>query len=328
MWSITIYPGANDIIKNSPLKYCGIDMEKANSFRALDELKAYSNNPAMEMFEKMGLTKIKSQLIISGGVNRAVNRRKKDMKGILRLKDKTKIKRLIAENGGLGMLKLMQLEEKHGWKFTQEQEEWLLKSYAAPERIMKVASYSSLQKLINYLDKQKRTFSEYEDYLRMRRELGYDMTRSTYIFPKDLYARHQEMVEEHRKRKDELYITQMMEKYPKITKNFEKENKKLYRKHDGLTIRPAKSAEEIIMEGRLQHHCVGGENYLKKHNERTTQILLLRSKPNKPYYTVEIGKDLRIIQFYAAHDKQPNKEKIKEWLDWYVSDLKKHKVKI
>lgn len=78
------------------------------------------------------------------------------------------------------------------------------------------------------------------------------------------------------------------------------------------------------MEGRLLHHCVGGDGYLRKHNEGETYILMIREQENPgiPYITVEIEeKSDRIIQWYGAHDQKPDKKNMEKWLDEYVKKL-------
>ena len=81
------------------------------------------------------------------------------------------------------------------------------------------------------------------------------------------------------------------------------------------------------MEGRKQHHCVGRETYLEKHNQGKTFILLLRKMENLdvPYYTIEIRRN-EILQWYGKFDKKPDKEKIEKWLEEYKRHLKKKKV--
>lgn len=79
------------------------------------------------------------------------------------------------------------------------------------------------------------------------------------------------------------------------------------------------------MEGRMLHHCVGGNTYLDKHNTGKTYILMLRFKgePDIPYVTVEIdAKNPRIIQWYGDKDKKPDEKNIQIWLDNYLKKLK------
>ena len=86
------------------------------------------------------------------------------------------------------------------------------------------------------------------------------------------------------------------------------------------------NAKEIIMEGRILHHCVGGDNYLRKHNNGETAILFLRKveSPDEPYYTIEI-KNTKILQWYGLRDGKPDKEIIEPWLDEYVEHLSSSK---
>ena len=73
----------------------------------------------------------------------------------------------------------------------------------------------------------------------------------------------------------------------------------------------------------MLHHCVGGDSYLKKHNEETSIILMLRYTDQQeiPYITVEIeGESIR--QWYGAHDKKPDEQNMKRWLDAYTTMLK------
>ena len=78
-----------------------------------------------------------------------------------------------------------------------------------------------------------------------------------------------------------------------------------------------------MIEGKILHHCVGGDNYLQKHNDGKSYILFLRRKdnPEQQYITVEI-QDLRIIQWYGAYDKKPEKQKIDKWLDDWVKAIR------
>lgn len=80
-----------------------------------------------------------------------------------------------------------------------------------------------------------------------------------------------------------------------------------------------------MTEGRLLHHCVGGDNYLRKHNEGESYILFLRQQeaPEIPYITVEIDeKQHRIRQWYGAHDRKPDEQRMQKWLNDYIDRLK------
>ena len=108
-----------------------------------------------------------------------------------------------------------------------------------------------------------------------------------------------------------------MTKFPLIHKNYRKLRSKYLYEDDGYLIRPARSAAEIVEEGRMLHHCVGGNGYLGKHNDGESYILMLRSKkdPETPYITVEIaGNRPEILQWYGANDKKPDEKNMKNGL--------------
>ena len=110
-----------------------------------------------------------------------------------------------------------------------------------------------------------------------------------------------------------------------IRKGYRRLRRKFCYEDQEFMIRPAKDAGEIVMEGRILHHCVGGDTYLARHDRGQSTILFLRRReePDIPYITVEIGTDsLRIAQWYGAHDRKPDEERMQRWLDDYVTRLK------
>lgn len=166
--------------------------------------------------------------------------------------------------------------------------------------------------------------STYADYLSMREDRGYDLTNTVYQFPHDLDEAHEKMVEEVNKEKLDKHLKDVAVRFPNIRHNYRKLRNKYYYEDETYIIRPAKSAEEIVTEGRVLHHCVGGDNYLGKHNRGETYILFLRFKdtPNMQYVTVEIDSEVpNILQWYGAHDKKPDQENIQKWLNAYIRML-------
>ena len=119
-------------------------------------------------------------------------------------------------------------------------------------------------------------------------------------------------------------MTEVKTKYPHIKKSYRSLRRKYFYEDNEFVIRPARSAEEIVLEGRILHHCVGGDGYLRKHDDGESIILMLRAKedPEIPYVTVEISQET-IRQWYGAHDKKPDKENIGKWLKEYTERLKK-----
>ena len=99
------------------------------------------------------------------------------------------------------------------------------------------------------------------------------------LFPKNLDAAHART------------IAQVKYKESQINREaFSKEVQRLQWmawEHDGLLIRLPVDGAELIAEGKLLHHCVGG--YVDRMANGKTTILLIRrlSDPDTPFYTLE-----------------------------------------
>jgi hypothetical protein len=106
-----------------------------------------------------------------------------------------------------------------------------------------------------------------------------------------------------------------------------KELKKLCMNYGDLIMKPPESSEDIILEGSILHHCVGG--YVERHAEGKTNILFIRKKtaPDTPFFTVEVSNELRIIQChgYRNEAENPKPEEIKSFEEAYNEFLKKIK---
>ena len=163
----------------------------------------------------------------------------------------------------------------------------------------------------------------YIDYLHMRIQRGYDLNNQIYLFPRDLQAAHDLMVLETNQEKFEERNQEVRAKFPDIQRSYRKLRNKYFFEDEEYLIRPARSAEEIVAEGRFLHHCVGGDNYLHKHNTGVSTILFLRliKQPEIPYITVEIS-NIRIRQWYGIRDTKPDEKNIEKWLEKYIKALK------
>ena len=252
---------------------------------------------------------------------------------------KEKLKLLIKEKGDIGLLRVLQMEKRLAENWTDEQVQQLAETGLTYTQVVLAEKYMTLQKFLNRIKKYaccdyggcsrsvyriRHMASTYADYLSMREDRGYDLTNTVYQFPHDLDEAHKKMVEEVNKEELDKHLKDVAARFPNIRHSYRKLRNKYYYEDDTYIIRPAKSAEEIVTEGRVLHHCVGGDNYLGKHDQGETYILFLRFKdtPNMQYVTVEIeAKTPNILQWYGAHDKKPDQENIQKWLNSYIRML-------
>ena len=186
--------------------------------------------------------------------------------------------------------------------------------------------------MVNYMKKQKMspnaTAQIWRDYLRMARREGMDTTDDIVRLPKNLKARHDQLVERINARRNE-------EKYDHLNARIRErlpEAKRYFWEDDTYMIIPAERCEELVEEGRTLHHCVGANDiYMNAMAEGRSWILFLRRKSelNKPYYTIEINMYTdKIKQYYSEYDRQPDKEEIRKVLDKFKQSLKKTRKKV
>lgn len=233
------------------------------------------------------------------------------------------------------------MEKRQGQNWTDEQVEHLAETDLSGTQVEMATRYMTLQKLLNRIEKYsgceygtecssasariRHTATTYADYLSMRINLGYDLNNTVYQQPQDLEAEHNKMVMETNKEEMDKHLKEVAERYPEIRHVYRGLRNKYLYEDDKYIIRPARSAEEIVMEGRLLHHCVGGDTYLGRHNTGKTYILMLRFKaePDIPYITVEIdAKNPRILQWYGDKDKKPDEKNMQSWLNTWLMKLK------
>ena len=139
-----------------------------------------------------------------------------------------------------------------------------------------------------------------------------------YSKPRDLDAAHQEMVMQSDAKKIKEKSMTADEKYTQIPKLIKQLSKVYMYKDEKYQIVIPKSASDIIEEGHVLHHCVGGDNYLRAHNRQISTILFLRhsKNPDIRFVTIEIKKD-HIVQWYGAYDKKTEETEVNKWLRTY-----------
>lgn len=293
-----------------------------------DYLSVYANNRRTEMLVRLNMPYlVKAQM---KGYPTYLNGRAKNHWDYLHIY-KSRLKGFSCiDNDDYDTLKVYRLERRLKLQFTEEEVK-TLKEFIYRENVVKnCLKYMTIRQLINrvntyYKKKVGYTKSDvltkYSDYLNMKEELGYDMTDSIILHPKDLKAEHDKAVIERNDAAAKRREEKANEMYEGISARFKRANKVYYYTSGKLFVRPAKNAAEIIEEGRILHHCVGGDEYLNAHNKKESIILFLREKEDTPYITIEMEPTGKIVQWYGAYDKKPDKKKIDRWLNKYVKQL-------
>lgn len=337
----TIMPETYEELKNTIFRYSGLKEydEQAQEVNPIRYLQNYQKTPQIEILAKLGLSEIVKG-INEGRTGIIVDASAKRLDALLGIR-RERTKKLIEEKGDARLLRVLQIEKSLDQHWTEEQVNHLRETGLDIAHIAFVLNYMTIQKLLNRIEKYagcayetncgramneiQNTAIMYLDYLAMRERRGYDLNNSVYQQPRNLDEAHAQMTAETNREKVEKRLRETEEKYPNIKKQYRNLRKEYYYEDAMYVIRPARSAAEIVMEGRILHHCVGGDNYLSKHNEGKSYILMMRfqKEPETPYITIEINPEQkRIVQWYGKRDTKPDKEKIQSWLDNYLEKLK------
>jgi len=306
------------------------------SCNLMEYAERYMRYKQLEFLTKAGFTHIVDELVKCrlGHVADADATNPADFLGI----NPERVKMLQEEKGDIQLLKALQREKRKGEHWNTEELE-LYRLFIYSPDLDTMLTRMSIIKLKHYLEKQtgvsigagmcghasalvSQTYRTYTDYLGMRQQTGYALTDSIILFPKNLKQEHDKLVLEINKAKAEKREQEVNERFPDIKKHYRRIRRMYYYETDEYIIRPARSAAEIVQEGRILHHCVGGDTYLDRHNKGKSYILFLRPKGGQdtPYVTIEI-KDNAIQQWYGAYDKKPDKDNIDALLDGYVHHL-------
>ena len=141
----------------------------------------------------------------------------------------------------------------------------------------------------------------------MARQERMDTTDDIVRLPKDLKARHDQLVERINARRDKERMIKEKEKYVRLNAQIEKRLPEVRR------------------------YFWEDDTYMNAMAEGRSWILFLRRKSemDKPYYTIEINMYTdKILQYYSEYDRQPNKEEIRKVLDKFKQSLKKTRIRV
>lgn len=250
---------------------------------------------------------------------------------LLRL-DKQRANRLRNMNGNVKTLLALQFEERTGQKISQENLAFIDKYKIGIEDLEVQRTGLTVNKAINFFRRQmglgnsyQHTRQTYSDYLDMAAERGMDLHDDIVRVNARMFEFHQRYVDEKNREENKKRAEELNKKFKNIKKNYEK-NRKMYDfETEEYIFRVASCAEDIIQEGQRLHHCVAAsDKYFKRMDEGISFIVFMRKKrePAKSYYTVEI-KDTKILQAYAAYDRQPDYQSVKKELNKWKQEIKK-----
>lgn len=163
--------------------------------------------------------------------------------------------------------------------------------------------------------------SDWRDYVSQCKELGYDLSEKSVLKPLHFHEAH-ERCTNLVKIKASKESDEKMKERAEFLKQFEYVDEEL-----GLFIRIPQNTEEIVSEGKILIHCVGG--YAERHANGKTNILFVRKtdEPDTSFYTMEVSNDYKIVQCrgYRNDTRAPKSDIVKQFEEKYLNFLEELK---
>lgn len=174
-------------------------------------------------------------------------------------------------------------------------------------------------KKCGYVDVEA-TFSDYRDFQRMYVDLKFDTSLEIFSRPRNLQLRHDIIVQLKLKDDGEKAHRLLLEHKKEFLKLYPKYVKRFSFSYDDLMVVVPRSPKDIVYEGQILQHCVGG--YVSSYLTGKTVILFIReiSAPKKPFFTLEV-RDNRFIQCQSTRHELPD-DRVMNFLAAFASKLK------
>ena len=292
--------GLDSVLAGTPWQYSQLQAfykHDREPMEVLSYLRQYFLHPFIEYFVKLGLHNL-AKYAVYGGYG--MNMEGKNPREILGVEPED-IPLLQSLDANSRQLRLLHTLRKQGLR----PEEPLLRWYGEHEisnmdNLLSPLRYTTSFKLTRYIDGQferlrsfktengrrryeklSNVLSEYCDYLRIGKTLGYDLKNTFVLFPSDLRIAHDTAARLDQAKKDAVIEQAISVAYPALEKMYSYS-------HGGFSIVVPKSAKEIVAEGHALRHCVG--SYTTSVAKQKCAILFLRRTDdiNAPFVTLRV----------------------------------------
>jgi hypothetical protein len=184
-------------------------------------------------------------------------------------------------------------------------------------------------KALRYITENKINSREYEHYVFLLKELGYELDKA-YLFPKDFrkeddrltkeYNERQKEIEQNKKAKQNSLIKQISDGLRNM-----KDLQEFINGSRGLLVYVPESAEELMAEGNKLHNCLS--SYAPRIAEGKTLIFFVRrlNAPNDPFVAFEYCNG-EVVQCKYDYNKEVEDKKIINFVDALAERLRKNNV--
>ena len=291
---------------------------------------AWGRFPRIEQICKASLSRLTAECMENANAVKSRIRKESETSLVKALAlDTHRLSRLRTLNGGAIMLEWLQREKCSGRIIPDHVLRWLEREKIHVSDIAFILDRMSEQQVCNYLQRQKAgtqdTFRHiiytWNDYLSMADKLGINTNDEIVYRVKLLRQRHDELVEQLRKREKEMEAAATARRYRKVAGICRLIKPKYEYTGEMYSIVVPSGVRDIMREGDALSHCVGkSDRYWERIEQQEAYILFLRktAEIDKPYYTLEVEPNGTIRQKRTYFDRQNDDLKdaeqfLKEW---------------
>ena len=323
-----------EVFENTPWQYCPLAEFYRHFHRpmaVIPFLAAYLEHPRLEHLVKVGFFSLAENLVYGHDSQNKIP--------LDQTQDRThRILQIRAEDvdflRGLDIdFKMLKQYQEYCWEGLKDRRKllsWQLE-HGVERDILETLDFMTVHKMLKYLDaqyscmKDRKTpagspryrnmqalLSEYRDYLDMCNGQDYNMRSSFVLYPRDLQKSHDKVAQNIKAKKDENIQCGFQSAYARVGNSLDFE-------YNGLKIVRPNTPDEIIREGNVLHHCVGG--YVKRIAQKECLILFLRRCGNeaKPFYTIEV-RHRRIVQVRGQGNQDPT-HAVQDFIDHWKREV-------
>ena len=246
-----------------PLKYVPVEKIfqrlRGKALPVYSVMQACVTRPAWEYLIKLGLIKLAVQLSGHSHLTQPDYNQKKPW-DMLRIR-REDFALACKKDYGDKMIRIMQYEKRYGFCFQEKEREWFCQ-FLGVHHVLRYMQNATPHKFVRYFkevigaENNHNVANDYLDYLRDLETLGIELNEVN-LFPQNFQQAHMDTANLVVEMKNEQKLKEIRKKNL-IMENLAAGWEKLYGfEKDGYRILFPHNREELQMEGKLQHHCVG-----------------------------------------------------------------------
>lgn len=178
------------------------------------------------------------------------------------------------------------------------------------EQILKTNPNADVARIVKYCLKNGVCLIDYKDYMDQMKLLNMNQRDQDELYPRNFAEMHGRLSARIKQKGSKITNDKIVRRLPELAEY-------CFSAY-GLVLRPMLTSAEIVREGTVLHHCVGG--YVDRYADGGTVLCCLRAEEalGKPLYTVEFTTKGEFVQCRGDHNKTAPEDEERLKLFWQL----------